>query len=279
MQPSLFRTSASERPRTYDKYYQKTPSNFHVGSVPSKGNGSSSSGQTDSAISMCSSEDEAIRRGLHRPDQDQEQNKKVVKRRSKGKRKLEYSRTITERDVKHLERHLSMKKTIRKKIMRDLQQAFVDDPKDFKKKEDKLSMDVLNFDPKSSKNDQRFLDMLRDSSDDSGHGSPSNSHRHKFRSVRERPKPRYPLLNDTSSCEDEVILHKQYTPVPSAVLDHQAGVPSNEDEIVVAVQQIEIGGGGRPSSNEPDHQQQKQKTKRSFWQLITGKKKGGAKEK
>ena len=40
-------------------------------------------------------------------------------------------RTITERDVKHLERHLSMKKTIRKKMMRDLQQAFVDDPKKF----------------------------------------------------------------------------------------------------------------------------------------------------
>ena len=40
-------------------------------------------------------------------------------------------RTITERDVKHLERHLSMKKTIRKKMMRDLQQAFVDDPTKF----------------------------------------------------------------------------------------------------------------------------------------------------
>lgn len=34
-------------------------------------------------------------------------------------------------DVKMLERHLSMKKTIRKKIMRDLQQAFVDDPNEF----------------------------------------------------------------------------------------------------------------------------------------------------
>lgn len=37
-----------------------------------------------------------------------------------------------EEDVKHLERHLSMKKTIRKKIMRDLQQAFVEDPDEFK---------------------------------------------------------------------------------------------------------------------------------------------------
>ncbi|CAH1395751.1 unnamed protein product [Nezara viridula] len=31
----------------------------------------------------------------------------------------------SEPDLKHLDRHLSMKKTIRKKIMRDLQQAFV----------------------------------------------------------------------------------------------------------------------------------------------------------
>lgn len=40
--------------------------------------------------------------------------------------------STVEDDVKHLERHLSMKKTIRKKIMRDLQQAFVEDPDEFK---------------------------------------------------------------------------------------------------------------------------------------------------
>ena len=37
-----------------------------------------------------------------------------------------YNKTLTQRDVKQLERHLSMKRTIRKKIMRDLQQASVD---------------------------------------------------------------------------------------------------------------------------------------------------------
>lgn len=75
-----------------------------------------------------------------------------------------------------------MKKTIRKKIMRDLQQAFVGDPKEFTKTEippeKKHEMDLknaLNFDPKTQKKsgEQRFLDMLRDSSDDSGLGSPS----------------------------------------------------------------------------------------------------------
>ena len=38
---------------------------------------------------------------------------------------MHYSKTLTEHDIKHIERHLSMKRTIRKKIMRDLQQAFV----------------------------------------------------------------------------------------------------------------------------------------------------------
>ena len=38
---------------------------------------------------------------------------------------VHYSKTLTEHDIEHIERHLSMKRTIRKKIMRDLQQAFV----------------------------------------------------------------------------------------------------------------------------------------------------------
>ena len=38
-----------------------------------------------------------------------------------------YNKTLTQRDVRQLERHLSMKRTIRKKIMRDLQQASVED--------------------------------------------------------------------------------------------------------------------------------------------------------
>lgn len=46
-----------------------------------------------------------------------------VRRRKSGR-----SRPRQETDLKYLERHLSMKKTIRKKMMRDLQQAFVADP-------------------------------------------------------------------------------------------------------------------------------------------------------
>ena len=98
-----------------------------------------------------------------------------------------HPRTITERDVKHLERHLSMKKTIRKKMMRDLQQAFVDDPTKFTKSEveaNTTSEDIIeafDFDPRSTKRERdenRFLEILRGNeagSEDSGHGSPPPS--------------------------------------------------------------------------------------------------------
>merc|ERR1712051_168527 len=46
---------------------------------------------------------------------------------------VHYSKPLTEHDIKHIERHLSMKRTIRKKIMRDLQQAFVQDPTELSK--------------------------------------------------------------------------------------------------------------------------------------------------
>lgn len=72
-------------------------------------------------------------------------------------------------DVKTLERHLSMKKTIRKKIMRDLQQAFVEDPNEFKventspeKLKAELSAEAVKFGEKNTrKTDPTFLDMLR----------------------------------------------------------------------------------------------------------------------
>jgi hypothetical protein len=66
-----------------------------------------------------------------------------------------------------------MKKTIRKKIMRDLQQAFVDDPSKFQNdpKDHPINLNSLNFDPKThNPSDQNFLDLLRDS-EDSGLGS------------------------------------------------------------------------------------------------------------
>ncbi|XP_064081308.1 uncharacterized protein LOC135197947 [Macrobrachium nipponense] len=122
-------------------------------------------------------------------------------------RKTEY-----EKDMRHIERHLSMKKTIRKKMMRDLQQAFVEDPGEFQQDparmapEKKNNIDIRNLTfskSRLSKSEHNFLDMLKDESanekdkkdrkggflgfnnnknkgscdnikdDDSGHGSPS----------------------------------------------------------------------------------------------------------
>ncbi|KAH0550455.1 uncharacterized protein LOC123260633 [Cotesia glomerata] len=91
-------------------------------------------------------------------------------------RNRDYSKILTERDVKHLEQHLSMKKTIRKKIMRDLQQAFVEDPNEFRVDDDipleKLKAEInyrsLSFGFPSQKHrcaigntESTFLEMLR----------------------------------------------------------------------------------------------------------------------
>ncbi|CAN7978615.1 hypothetical protein HPB47_009108 [Ixodes persulcatus] len=84
---------------------------------------------------------------------------------------------LTERDFRHLERHLSMKKTIRKQISRNLAQAFVEDPK-------VLSNNAVNHAnhgrqqppqqpvpqpqvitltrAKIARSDQNFLDMLKE---------------------------------------------------------------------------------------------------------------------
>ena len=72
------------------------------------------------------------------------------------------------------ERHLSMKRTIRKKIMRDLQQAFVQDPKEFTKvtRRREINLKSLNL-TGTGQSEPNFLDMLRDS-DDSGNGSPTS---------------------------------------------------------------------------------------------------------
>ena len=140
------RSSACDRPRTYDRYYQKTPLNYHKsfssadalhhaankyrnnsGNVIN-GNNSTSMAALDSAISLCSSEEDSALL-MQRQQQQQEGGEEVgpgggqeggafevvestmgpsqrkVKK-TKKKRELTYSRTITERDVKHLERHL-----------------------------------------------------------------------------------------------------------------------------------------------------------------------------
>ncbi|KAJ9576255.1 hypothetical protein L9F63_006854 [Diploptera punctata] len=144
----------------------------------------SSSAGNDSAISVGSTSEDEI------PKQNQSNKKK------KQRSRRDNSRTLTEKDVKHLERHLSMKKTIRKKIMRDLQQAFVEDPNEFKVEDtspEKLKAEIniqsLSFGTPSQKTGKKssaesnFLDMLRGGNsacngryvndDDSGHGSPT----------------------------------------------------------------------------------------------------------
>ncbi|XP_039295583.1 uncharacterized protein LOC111046225 [Nilaparvata lugens] len=123
----------------------------------------------------------------------------------KKKEKKKKEKQLTETDVKHLERHLSMKKTIRKKIMRDLQQAFVEDPNEFRVEDipreqlkAELNLQSLSFGApgkgkkgKKSNGESNFLDFLRTGDsrspptssgpgqgavlddDDSGHGSPT----------------------------------------------------------------------------------------------------------
>lgn len=76
-----------------------------------------------------------------------------------------------EKDIRHIERHLSMKKTIRKKMMRDLQQAFVENPDEFQQDPNKMApekknnIDIRNLTfskGRLSKSEHNFLDMLKD---------------------------------------------------------------------------------------------------------------------
>jgi len=159
-----------ERPRTYDKFYQKTPGNFQALEP-----------QTDSAVSMCSSDNEYHKDSPHPADKEKD------KKRKKGRKILDKaikerrsSKTLTEQDIKHIERHLSMKRTIRKKIMRDLQSNLVLGPSDDLRplandKVDKEKLEKLGY------SESNILDMLRDSQD-SGHDSPGRERR--FRSCR-----------------------------------------------------------------------------------------------
>ncbi|XP_045583622.2 cylicin-2 [Procambarus clarkii] len=121
------------------------------------------------------------KKSLGKENQDNESQGKDNKEDNKGKekqgndkpserssRKGEY-----EKDMRHIERHLSMKKTIRKKMMRDLQQAFVEDPGEFQQDpnrmtpEKKNNIDIRNLTfskSRLSKSEHNFLDMLKDES-------------------------------------------------------------------------------------------------------------------
>ncbi|XP_054718121.1 uncharacterized protein LOC129227565 [Uloborus diversus] len=94
------------------------------------------------------------------------------------------SKTLSERDMRHLERHLSMKKTIRKQISRNLAQAFLENPDIFEPEGDKpdshksdhiLPENRMDFKKCSSK-EQNVLDLLKVSIEDrdSGHSSPTH---------------------------------------------------------------------------------------------------------
>lgn len=129
----------------------------------------STNGGNDSAISVGSTSEEDL----------------SISATSKKKKQQRTSRREkTEQDVKHLERHLSMKKTIRKKIMRDLQQAFVEDPDEFRVEDisheqlkAELNLQSLSFGTsgkkkgKKSNGESNFLDFLRTGSGDSKNSS------------------------------------------------------------------------------------------------------------
>lgn len=119
------------------------------------------------------------------------------------------SKTLTERDIRHLERHLSMKKTIRKQISRNLAQAFVDDnivfqgdnatpvivpaapapapvPQQQQQQQQPINNNsnysfTLTRAKMAARSEHTFLDMLKKDSNrsgaseaDSGHSSPSH---------------------------------------------------------------------------------------------------------
>ena len=151
------RSSPCDRPRTYDKFYHKLPGNFGYDDNKAEKN-----------KMLCSSDVEAAEQENLQNFQNCNNVRKKKRRKKRDERN--YSRTITEREVRHLDRHLSMKKTIRKKIMRDLQQAFV-----VKDEPTPDTLDRINFDPsKKATNDSKLLDLLK-CPDDSGQSGHSDS--------------------------------------------------------------------------------------------------------
>uniref|UniRef100_A0A1B6DNF2 Uncharacterized protein n=2 Tax=Clastoptera arizonana TaxID=38151 RepID=A0A1B6DNF2_9HEMI len=131
----------------------------------------STNGGNDSAISVGSTSEEDITLATSSKKKKQQRNRKDK----------------SSEDVKHLERHLSMKKTIRKKIMRDLQQAFVEDPNEFRVEDipreqlkAELNLQSLSFGTsgmkknKKYKGESNFLDFLRAGSGDTKHPEPTS---------------------------------------------------------------------------------------------------------
>jgi len=227
--------SPCERPRTYDKFYQKTPLNYQEP-------------QTDSAVSLCSSENEEQRVSMEK------EKKKRIGKRTCEKNLTKDSRnckTLTEQDIKHIERHLSMKRTIRKKIMRDLQQAFVKDPTSQMEVAKDNQINVLG------QSEPNILDMLRDSQD-SGNATPVREQ--KFRSCRMRR--RKSLHFDSSSEELSDILGAA----------NRAGKPNVKQLDVADISLLEPPPDYEDSPDVGAGPGQQKEGKKTFWQRLMGRK-------
>ncbi|CAG0881678.1 unnamed protein product [Cyprideis torosa] len=133
---------ASGGPVTHGSSKQSTPPSY----CPRQGHHSNNNMgiSSDSAISVDSSEDE---RGRDASGGGSSKRQKKKVRRELDKEPQQRHPQEPEEEFRHLERHLSMKKTIRKRIMRELQGAMVQDPEEFKedKKTSALSANSLRF--------------------------------------------------------------------------------------------------------------------------------------
>lgn len=133
------------------------------------------------------------------------------------------NRTLTERDIRHLERHLSMKKTIRKQISRNLAQAFVDDPElimtaepappPAKSGSNKVSNDrsFTLTRAKVSKSEQNVLDLLKDNEPDSGHCSADNPNSSDDDS-QEQTRQRHNGKSEKASCNSRPVVEIRNKP-------------------------------------------------------------------
>lgn len=183
-------------------------------------------------------------RAGHEKRHEKRNNRSVNNEEYKSERnKKEYStKTLTDRDIRHLERHLSMKKTIRKQISRNLAKAFVEDPKALQN--DTPQMPTPNHQAKQrevdqcftltraklAKSEQNVLDMLkecRDPETDSGHSSPVHH----------------------SSCEDEATLNDDY---------EQQRVKSRQNRMIEEPQKLQTRKDPTPNNE----------SRFSFWRMF-----------
>ena len=148
---------------------------------------------SDSAISGSSDEDEReICRIFDYLNEEDKSRSKSRRGSATGARQKD---KVAGGEIQHIERHLSMKKTLRKKMMRDLKQAFVDDPNEFRQdptsipdeQRNLINIQNMHISPDKASGENNFLGMLKDEPD-SGHGSPTRDHeRH------QRPKEKLSL--------------------------------------------------------------------------------------